>query len=306
MRILHYSDPHVPTSLHRVPILKWFGKRAFGGANLLLGRSRHFADAAAKLEALAHFKSEQHVDMMICTGDYTALGLKRDYQEAVKATRPLMDAPLGYVHVPGNHDYYTTDAIREERFRTYFGHTLQSDLPDHQCDGPWPLVRLVGDDLAVIAVNSSRPNPLPWRSSGRISEKQLATLKTLSNDSRLADRFVFIMTHYAPLLADGSRDTRLHGLTNAEPFLAVCSEFPLAIILCGHVHQCYHVTPPGVGQPIFCAGSATRDKKEGFWLFDLLQKEIKATQGKWDGKQFVLKRGTVVTLPTEPCRSSFH
>lgn len=35
-----------------------------------------------------------------------------------------------------------------------------------QVDGPWPLLRLIGENLAVVGVNSARPNPLPWRSSG--------------------------------------------------------------------------------------------------------------------------------------------
>lgn len=300
MRILHFSDPHIPTPLHRVPLVKWLSKRAIGGANLFLGRHRLFADAVEKLGALARFKSAQQVDLVICTGDYTALGLNHEYVEAVNTIRPLMDAPTGYVNVPGNHDYYLTDALREERFCTYLGDTLQSDLPEYQVDGSWPLIRLIGDDFAVVAVNSSRPNPLPWRSSGRISEKQLETLKTLSDDSRLTDRLVFIITHYAPLLEDGSQDSRLHGLNNTEPFLAACAEFCRAIILCGHVHRCYHVTVPETGQSIFCAGSATMDKKEGFWLFDLLQGNITATQGSWDGQQFVLKTDSVVNLPAQP------
>jgi len=296
MRILHYSDPHIPTPLHRVPLVKWLSKRAIGGANLFFGRHRLFADAPAKLDALARFKSEQHVDLVICTGDYTALGLKHEYIEAVNTIRPLMNAPFGYVNVPGNHDYYVTDALKEERFRTYFGDTLQSDLPEYQVDGPWPQVKLIGDDLAVIAINSSRPNHVPWHSNGRIPEKQLETLKTLSNDSRVADRLVFIMTHYAPLLADGRPDSRLHGLTNSEQFLAMCARFPRAAILCGHVHRCYHVAVAETGQSIFCAGSATMDKKEGLWVFDLLGEEIKATQGRWDGQKFVLKLDSVVRI----------
>lgn len=296
MRILHFSDPHIPSPLYRVPLVKWMGKRAIGGANLFLGRHRLFADAVTKINALARFKSEHHVDLVICTGDYTALGLNHEYIEAFNTILPLMDAPNGYVNVPGNHDYYLTDALKEERFHTYFGDTLQSDLPEYQVDGPWPLVRLIGDDLGVIAINSSRPNPLPWRSSGRIAEKQLETLEALSNDSRVADRLVFIITHYAPLLADGRHDSRLHGLTNTEPFLASCGQFRRAIILCGHVHRCYHVTVPDTGLPIFCAGSATMVKRESFWVFDLLQEEIKVTRGKWDNMQFVLDKDSMVTL----------
>lgn len=300
MRILHYSDPHIPTPLHRVPLVKWLSKRAIGGANLFLGRHRLFADAEAKLDGLSRFKSEQHVDLVICTGDYTALGLKHEYIEAVNTIRPLMDAPSGYINVPGNHDYYLIDALREERFRTYFGDTLKSDLPEYQIDGPWPQVRLIGDDLGVIAVNSSRPNPLPWRSSGRIPDKQLKTLETLSYDKRLADRLVFIITHYAPLLANGKHDSRLHGLTNTESFLATCAHFRNAVILCGHVHLCYHVIVNATGQSIFCAGSSTMDMNESFWLFDLLQEEMKATKGRWDGHKFILDTDSAVRIPFQP------
>lgn len=288
MRILHYSDPHIPTSLRRVPLAKWLSKRAIGGANLFLGRSRLFADAQEKLAALARFKQDNQIDLVICTGDYTALGLNHEYQEAVHAVKPLMDAPHGYINVPGNHDYYVTDALYEERFSTYFADTLSSDMPEYQVDGPWPLVKLVGDKVAVIAVNSSHPNPLPWRSSGRIPDIQLETLAHLSSDARFKNRFVLIMTHYAPLLADGSFDSRLHGLANAQHFLDSCAQFQDAIILCGHVHQCYHVKVPHTGQSIFCAGSATMENKEGFWLFDINQGQVWATQGRWYGAKYRL------------------
>jgi len=296
IRILHYSDPHIPTPLKRVPMAKWFSKRAIGGANLFLGRYRLFADAQEKLGALGSFKNENQIDLVICTGDYTALGLNHEYQEAVQTVRPLMEAPLGYINVPGNHDYYVTDALREERFRTYFGNTLNSDLPEYQVDGPWPLVRLVGDRVAVIALNSSRPNPLPWRSSGRIPEIQLEMLVHLSNDSELKNRLVYVITHYAPLLADGTFDSRLHGLTNAQHFLDSCAQFPQAIILCGHVHQCFHVKVPDTGQSIFCAGSATIEGKEGFWLFDVEHDRMRATQGIWDGEKYRLDRNISVEL----------
>ena len=288
MRILHFSDPHIPTPLSHVPLGKWLGKRAVGGANLLLGRYRLFADAAEKLKALTRFKAEQNVDLVLCTGDYTALGLNHEYQEAVNALSGLMDASLGYVNVPGNHDCYLADAIREERFHAHFKSTLTSDLPEHQVDGPWPLVRLIGEDIAVIAVNSSRPNPLPWRSSGKIPELQLMELDKLAQDRRMTDRRVFVMTHYAPLLENGEKDSWRHGLENSEKFLLSCAEFKQAVILCGHVHRCYHVIDKTTGQAIFCAGSATLTAKEGFWLFDARGREIWATEGLWNGRHYEL------------------
>lgn len=298
MRILHYSDPHIPTSLSRVPLAKWLSKRAIGGANLLLGRSRLFADAQEKLAALARFKNDNQIDLVICTGDYTSLGLNHEYQEAVHAVKPLMDAPYGYVNVPGNHDYYATDALHEERFRTFFANTLISDIPESQIDGPWPLVKLVSDKTAVIAVNSSRPNPLPWCSSGRIPDIQLEALARLSNDAKLKNRFVLIMTHYAPLQADGSSDSRLHRLTNAQHFLESCAHFRHAIILCGHVHHCYHVKVPNTEQLIFCAGSATMENKEAFWLFNIDSEQILARQGQWSGTKYRLNMNNTVIIPS--------
>ena len=119
MRILYFSDPHIHAPLRHVPLGKWLSKRAIGGANLLMGRYRLFTDGDEKLVHLAHFKAEQGVDLVLCTGDYTALGLKHEYETAVNLVRGLI-APLGYLNVPGNHEYYLTDALREERFRTYF------------------------------------------------------------------------------------------------------------------------------------------------------------------------------------------
>ncbi len=189
--------------------------------------------------------------------------------------------------------------MRDARFQSHFGETLQSNLPEYQVEGPWPLVRLIGENLCIIAVNSSRPNPIPWHSNGKVSEKQLAALHAISQDLRIASRVVVIITHFAPLLASGAHDTRLHGLINADAFLATLSSFSKAIILCGHVHKCYHVIDPKSGHTIFCAGSATMEDKESFWLFDVAGDIIKATPGRWSCKKYVLDKNKVVKLSTQ-------
>lgn len=299
MRILHYSDPHIPTPLHKVPLLKWIGKRSIGGTNLILGRSRLFKKASTKLEALNKFKQEEKVELVLCTGDYTALGLNHEYTKAANVIRPLMNSPLGYVHVPGNHDYYASDALRDDRFQSHFGETLESNMPEYQVDGPWPLVRLIDENVCVIAVNSSKPNPIPWHSNGKISEKQLSALQAIAKDPRLVNRLIIVITHFAPLLANGNHDTRRHGLINADAFLTTLSFFPRSIVLCGHVHKCFHVIDSKTDQAIFCAGSATMEGKEGFWLFDLDGDNITATQGRWNIDKFVLNFKNQVTFTTK-------
>jgi 3',5'-cyclic AMP phosphodiesterase CpdA len=154
-------------------------------------------------------------------------------------------------------------------------------------DGPWPLVRLIGDDdggVAVIALNSARPNPVPpWRSSGRIPDEQLEALGEILRRPEIGSRFVFVVTHYAPRLWDGRPDTPNHRLVNAEEFLETCAGLERGAILCGHVHRTFRVQIPGIGPEIFCAGSATMHELEGFWMFDLERGGLSARRGRWTG-----------------------
>ena len=129
MRILHFSDIHISTTLREIPFTQWFGKRAIGATNLLRGRSRYFDLAEEKITALTRFKREHSVDLVICTGDYTALGLEKEMAHARAVIEPLTDAPAGFVTVPGNHDIYVKEVIRQLRFTLHFSDFLHSDMP---------------------------------------------------------------------------------------------------------------------------------------------------------------------------------
>lgn len=286
MRVLHLSDVHVTVSLRDMPWREMLNKRLLGALNYQLRRRRQFARAADKLAALARFAQSQAVELVICTGDYTALGTEPEFVAARAAVDGLASARFGYVTVPGNHDVY----IRESdfrRFERHFGTFLRGDLPGAAVDGPWPLVRLIGDDLAVIAVNSARPNPQLWRSSGRIPERQLAALSQLLAAPEIAPRFVFVATHYAPRKPDGKPDHWTHGLENADAFLEACKPLRRGAILHGHIHHRFRLAQP-VGPEIFGAGSTTCEHREGLWLFDVTREEMTATPGRWDGHQYIL------------------
>jgi 3',5'-cyclic AMP phosphodiesterase CpdA len=285
--VLHISDVHVDVALAQVPWRDWAGKRLLAALVFLLHRRRTFRAVRAKLASLVRFCEEQAVDLVICTGDHTAFGTDPELAEARVALAPLMSRPAGFVHVPGNHDLYLPSALRERRFERHFGDTLTTDLPEHTVDGPWPLVRLVGDGLAVVAVNSARPNPQPWRSSGEIPDVQLRALGRVLADPRVRDRFVFVVTHYAPRLPDGRPDSALHGLVNADDFLAACRGLDRGAILHGHLHRCFRLDLPDE-PPIFCAGSTTQAEREGLWLFDVDASGATARSGSFDGAGYVL------------------
>ncbi len=286
LRVLHISDVHVDVPLATIPWRDWLGKRVMGGANLVLRRGKHFRRTREKLAALDRFRREQEVDLVLCTGDYTVLGTVPELAAARAAIDPLTHAPFGFVTVPGNHDVYVPDALG--RFEAAFGDLLETDLPEHRVDGAWPLVRLVGETVAVVAVSSARPNPQPWRSSGRIPDAQLRALGGVLRDTRVRDRFVFVITHYAPRLANGRPDRFTHGLENADELLEICAGLPRGAILHGHVHRCFSVAVPGVRPTLFGAGSTTQDHREGLWLFDVGPRGLHATRGTWDGEGYRL------------------
>jgi 3',5'-cyclic AMP phosphodiesterase CpdA len=278
MRVLHVSDVHVTVSLADMPWREMLNKRLVGALNYKLRRRRQFEHAAQKLHELALFAQREGVELVICTGDYTALGTEPEFAAARAAIEGLAAAKFGYVTVPGNHDVYIRD-LDYRRFERHFASFLQGDpLPGAAVDGPWPVARLIGDELAVIAVNSARPNPQVWRSSGRIPERQLEALTQLLATPEIASRFAFVVTHYAPRRPDGSQDHWTHCLENADAFLEACKGMRRGAILHGHIHHRFRLTQP-IGPEIFGAGSSTCERREGLWLFDVTRDNLTAQPG---------------------------
>ncbi len=286
LRVLHFSDIHVGALVRHMHWKRWFSKRGIGAINLLRGRAKYFDEVEEKMAAMARFKESQQIDLVINTGDYTALGLEHELILARELVDPLMHPPQQYVTVPGNHDIYVHEGNSHYRFSEQFCSVLQNDLPEYCAGGHYPLVRLVGDDVAVIALNSSKPNPWPWRSDGHIPTRQLASFEKLLEDERIRGRFLFVITHYAPRLANGEPDRKLHGLHNADDFLKACSPIENGAILFGHIHRTYRVDVPETNIPLYCAGSATMEGFEGAWVYELFEGELTAKRVYWNGEAY--------------------
>jgi 3',5'-cyclic AMP phosphodiesterase CpdA len=287
IRLLHFSDPHFGLGVRRVPLRDWPGKRLAGGLNLLRGRGRRFLHAPSRVASLALFAERQGADAAVCTGDLSALGTEAELEAARDAVAPFFRARLGFVCIPGNHDLYTAAVLRERRFERRFAEGLATDLPELRADGPWPLVRLFGETTAVVAVNSARPNPIPWRSSGFVPPVQLEALRAATAHEAVRDRFVLIATHYAPRRADGTADTPLHGLRNADDLLATCAGVRRGAILCGHIHRAFRVVPE-IGPEIVCGGSATIEGHESAWWLEIGPASAEIRPVRWDGVDWTL------------------
>lgn len=117
LRILHFSDVHVGIEIRHMLWKKWFSKRAIGAINLLRGRAKYFDEAEQKIQALIRFKDENEIDLVIHTGDYTALGLQSELMLSKKMVEPLMQKPERYITVPGNHDISVSESKSQQRVK---------------------------------------------------------------------------------------------------------------------------------------------------------------------------------------------
>lgn len=288
IRVLHFSDVHVAPPLPELPRHQMLNKRLVAMGNLVLRRGRKFRDGPRKLARLAELMSEERVDLVLNTGDYTALGTEPEMAFARHHIEPFLAAPLGLVTMPGNHDVYLQDSVDERRFERHFGALLRSDLPELATDGVWPLVRLFGDGLAVVCVNSARPNPQVLLSTGRVPDAQLRGLEAALADPRVASRIVIVATHYAPRLEDGRPDKPRHGLDNADELLASCAQLERGLMCFGHVHWGYRVRIPELRVPLFCAGSATHAGRESAWIYDVEDERVTARRVRFADDRYAI------------------
>ena len=289
IRVLHVSDLHLEDGFKGVPFTAFLNKRIFGYANLALRRRKAFAQAVEKVQALGAFLEDHRVDLVVCTGDYTALGTEPEIAYARQTIEPLTRAPLGFFTVPGNHDLYLRDTVKAGWFDEHFGELMRTELPEYAVDGVWPQVWFPADGLAIVGINSARANPKPTYSSGRIANEEIDALARILDDARLRDRFVIIATHYAPRLANGRPDRPAHGLENAEELLQASACAARGVILHGHIHWRYHVRVPETPLSLCCAGSTTHAGREGLWMLEVGNDWATATPGRWDQMRYVLE-----------------
>lgn len=290
MRILHVSDLHIDVGLSAKLLERSFrNKRLVGFLNLRLKRARHFKDASTKVRQLAEFADAQNIDAVFCTGDYTALGTASELEAAREVIEPLTKRPLGFFTVPGNHDVYLEDSLG--LFEAHFSEFLASDLSSG--DRTYPIVRFLGEDASapvVIGLNSARPNPPIFRSSGRIPDDELDGVRDVLGRAELQSRLTFVLTHYAPRLENGQPDSPSHGLENADELMSAVNLAERASIHHGHVHHCYSVRVPECRHPMFSAGSTTQSGREGLWVYEIGKDYVSAFPGAFDGEGYILAK----------------
>jgi 3',5'-cyclic AMP phosphodiesterase CpdA len=268
MRVLHISDVHVPPEGEERSV--WHGGWRCAMAQIemrLLRRGRKFRDAGDVLRRIVEAALRLGVDHVVLSGDLTTLALDAEFESARDALGPLAADPARLTVVPGNHDRFTPGSWRERRFERHFADLLESDLPEYRAHGLFPHVRLVGDGLAVVGLDSALVPHFPGLAYGRVGKAQLAALEALLADRRIRGRAVLVAVHHAPYGVRGEPEFWSHALRDADALLAICRDGGVAALLHGHVHDRFHRVCPGFGVPIYSAGSSTEQGREGYWVY---------------------------------------
>ena len=209
--------------------MKLANKRWIGAANLLSNRSRHYHVAA--FDQMIDDLNAQGVDHVLCTGDVTNLALEQEFAFARHKFDRLAGGPDGVTVIPGNHDAYVAEGV--EFFGRIFDEYHRPD-PGWEWEGDrWPIVRVRGP-LALIGVTTSRATP--WFTAyGRVGEPQLARLRQVLGDPRLAGKVRVVAIHHPP--AGRAAKSRIRGLRDHAAFADVIREHGADLIVHGHEHR---------------------------------------------------------------------
>ncbi|MBI5542982.1 MAG: metallophosphoesterase [Deltaproteobacteria bacterium] len=269
MRLIHLSDVHVQIDYASLPLRRYGWRRAVAQLEWVgLRRAQRFHNALGALKQIVHEIQELRPDHVLLTGDLTALAVEEEFACARAALEPIARPGLLTV-IPGNHDRYTSHAMAGRRFERHFADLLRSDLPAYPGSRGYPFVRLVGGELAVIGLDSTRLAPVPGLSFGSVGGEQRRALARLLDDPAVRDRWICVLVHHAPLHRSGRPDRVSHGLLDGGELLRMLAGRRCTLHH-GHVHhRFWHRAVPG-RPDVFDAGSSTERGHEGYWLMDLL------------------------------------
>lgn len=184
--------------------------------------------------------------LVVISGDLTQRARGSQFLAAQAYLKTLPGPQLA---IPGNHDIPLYDVLRRfaaplARYRRYIATDVDPTFVD--------------DELFVAGINTARS--LTWK-SGRISERQIATLKTRLERTRA--RFKVVVTHhpFIPPPLDSSSDARIDLVGRATQALSILDAGRVDVLLAGHLHHGYsgdvRTHYPAAKRAIVCAQAGT-------------------------------------------------
>ncbi|MDB5353157.1 MAG: putative phosphohydrolase [Planctomycetota bacterium] len=279
MRIVHLSDIHV-WRLTWNP-LRLLNKRPVGMFDLLSGRARKFR--LERLEEVVDRVRQLAPDHVLITGDLTTTALPSEFLAARKALNPLLTDPDRATVIPGNHDRYTTGAVRYKKFEGAFG----AFAPD----GPYPWLRAIDRDTSILGLDPTRSH---LSARGYLPPQQLERAKALVADEKTRPKRLIVACHY-PVDAPEAyvRELAKKRMVNAasvRPWLATLGPH---LYCCGHVHAAWAFHPVGIPEELCLNSGApllrdpTGQHLPGFLEIDLNGPDVRVIHHAWSGPEWI-------------------
>ncbi len=263
MRFIHLSDIH-----HQVD----WSARSWGatGAQGLLGRIElhgfgrlaRFRDASSRWRRLLDDLDAHAPEHVLLTGDLTAMGHPEELEWMRESVEPLLRAGR-LTLIPGNHDRY----VAPKAFETVFADALRSDLPEFADEHGYPFVKLLGDDTALVGLDSTRVSGWSQYFVGRLGQRQLAALEKVLVDPRLEGRTVHVLSHHGPLSSDGRREWIESALIDGPALLELIRRHRV-VLHHGHAHRRSWHRRTEARPHLIGAGSSTEPGRAGFWIIE--------------------------------------
>ena len=210
VRLAHFSDVHICLNKYPFGMRDIFSKRTAGWVNLrVLGRAHRFRHADLAIRALARDLEARKPDHRVFSGDASCLGFDEEF---VAASEILgADGRFPGIAVPGNHDHLLGRTVRGGMFEHRFSPWQEGIRLDKAV---YPFAQRIGP-LWLVAVNSSKPNFLPWDATGAVGNDQLDRLTRLLD--QLGDGMRVLVTHYPVHLPYH------HEAGDGFPFAIICA-----------------------------------------------------------------------------------
>jgi hypothetical protein len=221
-RLLHITDLHFWEVVWNP--LRLLNKRMIGNLNVMLRRRLEYRTerAAEFAEALAR----TGVKDLFAGGDFSSTATDVEFAAAAEFLRELQRRGLRLYVMPGNHDVYTFEAARNQRFEKHFAEFMPPD--------GYPCRYTLPGGTPLILAPTVGPN---WLSScGRISDADID--RTLALVTACPPGPILVGAHY-PVLhrTETYHSSPTRRLRNAERFRRALGESGREILyIAGHVH----------------------------------------------------------------------
>ena len=229
MKIIHISDLHILDI--KTNWIKLINKRLLGGLNIVLSKKTGYQIDV--VETLFKDINEQKPDHIVITGDFTNLSLPSEFKKVKELLEKLEDNNIISI-IPGNHDFYIEESSSNKLFQQYLGKWLISDIKTKK-DSKFPYVRLLDDNIAIIALNSSIPTCFIC-SAGKISDFQVKEFEKLMKIPSVKNRYKIILIHHHLEKKSKFREW-MSGIRNRDEIVRLFSKYKIDLVLHGHRHR---------------------------------------------------------------------